>query len=212
MSSSRYGSSPPEAAHPGTGRHSRPVAAPVEFVLDAHCFEKHMAVANPVMPAARSFSAARVAEATTAEERFSQPGHRLPEAAGDGEALLGLGHQVERQAGDAPQLVVDSFAGDGQRLARVPRTHGAQIGDRADVEHGQLFSGLSADAPHLADRDRREQAVAHPASLRPQTPKLSSIAFLAAWLASFANVLVGPMPTQVGMPVQRWTVERISLA
>ncbi len=57
----------------------------------------------------------------------------------------------------------------------------------------------------------RSTAVRVSSADRSHTPPKAGFLFAAA-LPSLANVLVGPIPTQVGMPVQRETVARMSRA
>ncbi len=58
---------------------------------------------------------------------------------------------------------------------------------------------------------RHSQCAYAAGSVRSHTPS-STGTVLAMWLASLASVLVGPMPTQVGIPVQARTVARRSRA
>src|SRR5215213_483755 len=91
---------------------------------------------------------------------------------------------------------------------------GSRSRTSATLSHPMAASlrALAGPTPQFSSGAIRTSQCARSASLlRSHTPS-SGGQLLAMWLASFASVLVGPMPTQVGMPVQRSTVARMSQA
>lgn len=96
-------------------------------------------------------------------------GHRLlqglalGDAAGErasNRAALALGRkELERQAGEAPQLVDDALAYHRHRLAHRPWVEVAQVGDRIDTETDELGERGPAYAPDLGHRDPAEPVI-----------------------------------------------------
>jgi hypothetical protein len=71
---------------------------------------------------------------------------------------------------------------------------------------------VAAPMPHTSSTAKARSTAERTAGwVRSHTPPKVGF-LLATALASLASVLVGPRPTQVGMPVQRRTVARMSWA
>ena len=143
-------------------------------------------------------------------------GNGSAEAAGNGNSLPGRLHQLQRQAGDATQLVDGAATRYRHQRPRIVRVERREIGGCLDAQPGELRRRGSTDAPDLIDGHRGQQFGLHLTGTQIADARILRT-LLRDELATLASVFVGAMPTlrlpdYSCSPIEDITLPRCALA